>query len=64
MDGEWPALTALIASSNALEGLLEIINGSSGVDGWHLNGDVATWGEFEAVEEAEAAQALIPGETS
>lgn len=35
----------------ALSGLLSevtgIMNESRGVDGWHLNGDVAPWSEFE-----------------
>lgn len=39
----------------ALRGLLGIVNESSGVDGFHLNGDIAAWGEFPEVESAEAA---------
>ena len=37
------------------EALLDIIYNSQGVAGWHRNGDVATWDEFEAVAELEAA---------
>ena len=42
----------------ALEGILTIVNESKGIDGFHLNGDIATWDEFE--EEVEAVQAAIP----
>ena len=42
----------------ALEGLLAIVQESTGVTGWHLNGDVAGWDEFEDVEIAEEALAL------
>lgn len=41
----------------ALAGLLSIINDSRGVEGYHLNGDIATWDEFEEVEEARATLA-------
>ena len=33
--------------SGALEGLLGIVQESTGVAGWHLNGVVADWDEFE-----------------
>ena len=26
-----------------------VISDSWGVDGWHLNGDIASWGEFEGL---------------
>ena len=29
-----------------LQGVVDIMHGSDGVTGWHLNGDVATWDEF------------------
>lgn len=32
---------------SAIRGLLELVDGSRGLDGWHLNGDTATWDEFE-----------------
>lgn len=44
--------------AGALEGLLGIVQESTGVTGWHLNGDVAGWDEFEEVEIAEEALAL------
>lgn len=48
----------MTSPKEALEGLLAIINDSKGVDGWHLNGDIAFWSEFE--EEVEMAKAAIP----
>ena len=42
----------------ALEGLLAIVSDSSGVAGYHLNGDIAQWSEFEEVEMAEEALSL------
>lgn len=42
----------------ALEGLLAIVSDSSGVSGYHLNGDIAKWCEFEEVAMAEEALAL------
>lgn len=47
----------------ALEAMLGIVNNSEGVTGWHRNGDVATWDEFEEVDIAEAALAKALGET-
>ena len=41
----------------ALEGLLAIVSDSFGVAGYHLNGEVAEWGEFEEVAAAEEALA-------
>lgn len=38
----------------ALTGLLEIVRDSQGVAGYHLNGEVAAWGEFEEVAYAES----------
>lgn len=36
----------------ALEGVIAIVNESRGVEGYHLNGAIAEWGEFEEVGEA------------
>ena len=41
----------------ALEGLLAIVSDSFGVAGYHLNGEVAEWGELEEVAAAEEALA-------
>ena len=38
--------------ANALSGLLDIVEDSAGVSGYHLNGVVAEWGEFNEVKEA------------
>lgn len=42
----------------ALEGLLAITDESLGVSGYHLNGDMAKWCEFDEVDMAEEALAL------
>ena len=42
----------------ALEGLLAIIDESLGVSGYHLNGNMAAWCEFDEVEMAEEALAI------
>jgi hypothetical protein len=39
----------------AIEGVLAIIRESCGVAGWHLNGEIAAWSEFNYPEELEAA---------
>ena len=36
----------------ALQGMMVIIDNSDGVEGYHHNGDIAAWGEFEEVEAA------------
>lgn len=41
----------------ALEGMIAIVGDSTGVDGFHLNGDIATWAEFD--EEIQASYAAI-----
>lgn len=41
----------------ALEGLLGVIDESRGVSGYHLNGEIAEWDEFQAVHDATAALA-------
>ena len=33
--------------------IVSITHESRGIDGWHLNGDIATWDEFEEFEELE-----------
>jgi len=38
---------------SALKGMLDIVYTSHGVSGYHLNGDIAEWGEFEEVTVAE-----------
>ncbi|MEH6566205.1 MAG: hypothetical protein V7756_12825 [Halopseudomonas sp.] len=42
---------------SALNGVLEIVSKSTGVAGYHLNGDVALWDEFDDVSAADAALA-------
>lgn len=44
--------------AEALEGILSIVSDSSGVAGYHLNGGIAKWGEFEEVAMAEEALAI------
>lgn len=44
--------------AEALEGLLKITDESLGVSGYHLNGNMAKWCEFEEVEMAEEALAI------
>ena len=39
----------------ALRGLMAIANNSNGVSGYHLNGSIAEWEDFEAIEVAERA---------
>lgn len=57
-DGEsgGPAISQGLAS--ALEGMLSIVSDSSGVAGYHLNGDVADWDEFEEINAANEALRL------
>ena len=40
---------------NALIGVLNIMNDSEGVAGYHLNGDIAKWDEFDEIKQAEQA---------
>lgn len=35
-----------------LESFMDLTKESSGISGWHLNGDIAEWDEFECVGEA------------
>lgn len=46
----------------ALRGVLELIAESKGIAGWHLNGEIAAWDEFECIDEAAAAIAAATGE--
>ena len=45
-----------------LESVLALMDESSGVAGYHFNGDVATWGELALREEIEAAIKEARGE--
>jgi len=47
---------------DALVGLLGVIEDSKGVAGYHMNGTVAEWDEFEEVNEAYEALAKARGE--
>lgn len=40
---------------DALTNILNIMNDSEGVAGYHLNGDIAKWAEFEEIASAEQA---------
>lgn len=42
----------------ALEGMMAIVDDSQGVAGYHLNGEIAEWDEFEEVDAARAAIAV------
>ena len=46
----------------ALESVLSLIDESSGVAGYHLNGEVASWGELDIREELEATIRKARGE--
>ena len=56
---EMEANAKLIAAApellEALISVLNIMNDSEGVAGYHLNGDIASWGEFEEIKQAEQA---------
>lgn len=45
----------------ALKGVLNIVNDSQGVSGYHQNGRVAQWDEFDEIIEAEALIKRIEG---
>ena len=45
----------------ALQGMIDIANDSQGVAGYHLNGEVADWGEFEEWQAACDAIAKTKG---
>ena len=46
-----------------LSGVLAIVNDSQGVAGYHNNGDIADWDEFEEITEVERALRGEDGET-
>ena len=46
----------------ALEELASVIDESEGVAGWHLNGAVARWDEFDCVQKIEVAIKKARGE--
>ena len=50
-----PEPAEVVKLVEALEGLLAIIDESLGVSGYHLNGAMAKWCEFDEVEMAEEA---------
>lgn len=53
-EAERDALRARVAElESALSGMLAIVSDSKGVAGYHMNGDVAEWDEFEEVGLAE-----------
>lgn len=47
---------------NALKYILEIVNDSNGVDGYHLNGDVADWDEFVEIRNANQLISELEGD--
>ena len=63
---EVQANARLIASAPdllaALEALMRIVSNSNGVSGWHRNGDIAGWDEFDEINMAIAALAKAKGE--
>jgi hypothetical protein len=70
-EDEWPEMVAnahLITAApdllEALEAFIAVVGDSNGVAGYHLNGDVATWGEscFDFIDDARAAIAKARGE--
>lgn len=46
-------LRGYIGAVKVLKALRSVMNDSAGVIGWHLNGEVAEWGEFEFEEDME-----------
>ncbi len=55
-----PLLARIAELERALDDLLAIRNDSQGVAGYHLNGDVAGWDEFQEVSAAESALSAAP----
>ena len=47
----------------ALEGVLAIVSDSTGVAGYHLNGDIADWDEFDEINAGYTAIAKAKGNT-
>ena len=52
------------AMREALTTVHGIIGESRGLDGWHRNGDIATWDEFEVVAEIDAALSTGAGKST
>ena len=46
-----------------LEGVLAVVGDSAGVAGYHLNGDIADWGEFDEINAVYTAIAKAKGNT-
>lgn len=57
-----PNPAAVPAVVEALKGLLSVVSESRGVEGFHLNGDIARWDEFQEVADADAALAALEEE--
>ena len=55
-------ITAAPVMLEALVSMLSIISESNGISGWHLNGNIATWGEFQVVIDIEEAIRKARGE--
>ena len=47
-----------------LEGVLAVVSDSAGVAGYHLNGDIADWGEFDEINAVYAAITKAKGITA
>jgi hypothetical protein len=43
--------------AKANESMLHMVGESTGISGWHLNGDLIEWGQVEPVSEMESALA-------
>lgn len=60
---EWGRLIAAAPKMlEVLKGLLSIVDESKGVAGYHLNGDIAEWDEFDDVNTARRLIVKIQGE--
>ena len=75
-DGELDKPTMLVMQENkdlkrrcdellaALEGVLAVVGDSTGVAGYHLNGNIADWGEFDEINAVYTAIAKAKGITA
>lgn len=58
-------ITALLKENRVLldaaNGVMAIVKKSRGVDGFHLNGDIAEWDYFDEVDALEKAIAMCEG---
>ena len=73
-DGELDKPTMLVIQENkdlkrrcdellaALEGVLAVVGDSTGVAGYHLNGNIADWGEFDEINAVYTVIAKAKGE--